>query len=88
MEIKDRINGYFNFSKEEKDTLLVDISQLYIDVLREKFNNQLKLKELLSIDIQIFEETEQFEAAQALTDILNHLIKIEKEYKEKNGLQL
>ena len=42
MEIKDRINGYFNFSKEEKDTLLVDISQLYIDVLREKFNNQLK----------------------------------------------
>lgn len=70
MEIKERIRNYFKMTEEEKDSILVEIVNIYIDVKENRFKNNVGIVELLQRDIKLFESEEEFETAQALNDIL------------------
>ena len=76
MEIRDRIKNYFKMTDEEKDSILVEIVNIYIDVKENRFHNNVSIIDLLERDIKIFEESEEFETAQALNDILQAYFEI------------
>ena len=89
MELRDRIKNYFKLTPEQKDEILVEIVKIYIRVNEERFDNTVHLIDLIDRDIRIFEDDEQFEAAQALTDIRHSITMLEEEIINniKNGLQ-
>lgn len=60
----------------EKDELLVEIVNTYRDVIFVNFNGNVSIMDLIDRDIEIFLNTEEFEAAQAITDIKNTIIQI------------
>lgn len=76
MEIRDRIKNYFKMTDEEKDLILIEIVNIYIDVKENRFHNNIGIVDLLERDIKIFEESEEFETAQALQDILTAYLDI------------
>lgn len=78
-DIREKIKNYFNLTDEEKDDFLVEIVNHYKNVLLHRYDNSIDIIELLDHDLELFIEADEYEAAQAITDIKNAIIKIKNE---------
>jgi GTPase SAR1 family protein len=87
-ELKDKIGNYFTMSYDEKDELLVEIIRIYVNVKEKIRNSNISIIDLIEDDIKTFEQTEEFEAAQALTDISEAYYRIIKEMRDDELLQV
>lgn len=83
MGIKERIKNYFKMTEEEKDEVLTEIIEIYINVHKNRFGGNITVVDLMERDIKVFEDDEEFEAAQALKDILTAYYRILKEMKDE-----
>jgi hypothetical protein len=84
MELRNKIQRYFNLTPEEKDEVLVEIIEHYRNEANLAFNGQYNIKHLIDWDLVLFMEQEEFELVQALTDIKQTINEIEEEL--RNGL--
>lgn len=87
-ELKNKIGSYFTMTVDEKDELLSEIIHIYVDVKTAIRNSNISIIDLIEDDIKTFEETEEFEAAQALTDICEAYYRIIKEMRDDELLQV
>ena len=69
MELRERIERYFKMTDEEKSEVLVDIIKIYQEQNFIRHQNQMKIQDLIDIDIDIYTNEDEFELVQALTDI-------------------
>lgn len=74
--VREQIKNYFKLSEEEKDELLVKIVESYVDVINRNKNSDINIMDFIEHDLEIFVNSDEFEAAQAITDIKNAIIKI------------
>ena len=86
MELRERIERYFKMTDKEKNDVLVDIIKIYQEQNHYRHNNQMRIQDLIDIDIDIYTNEEEFELVQALTDINNAIKDIDTEL--RNGMQL
>lgn len=84
MELRQKIERYFNLTEDEKHDVLVSIIDVYRELNQLRHNGAALIKDLIDIDIEIYMEQEEFELVQALTDIRNYINEIEQEI--RNGL--
>lgn len=77
LEIKEKILQYFKMSEEDKELILLDIIEMYRNILLDKPG--IGLLQAIDYDIDYFMREEHFEIVQALTDIKQIILKIEEE---------
>jgi len=82
MALRQRIQDYFKLTDEQKSEILIEIIKIYQKENYLRYQNTMKIKDLIDIDIEVYEEEEEFELVQALTDIKNAIIETEKEFKD------
>jgi hypothetical protein len=84
MELRERIERYFKMTDEEKSEVLVDIIKIYQEQNFIRHQNQMKIQDLIDIDIDIYTNEDEFELVQALTDINNAIKEVNNEI--NNGM--
>ena len=85
MELKDKIKKYFKLTDEQKDEVLVEIINVYRDMVIEH-KGMFNTKMLIDMDIKLYTQQEEFELVQALTDIRTAINEIENEIRKTNEL--
>lgn len=88
MEIKDKIKDYFKMTEEEKEDILLEIIDVYIQVYRSNKHLPFTIVDLIERDIKIFENDEEFETAQALQDLLLTYHRVERELRDEELLKI
>jgi hypothetical protein len=81
MELKQKLNNYFKLSDEEKYDVCAEIIKIYKE--ENQFDGLNELKFIIAVDILSYEQQEEFELVQALTDIEKTIKEVEEEL--KNG---
>lgn len=85
MELKDKIKQYFKLTDEQKDEVLVEIINVYRDMVVEH-KGMFNTKMLIDMDIKLYTQQEEFELVQALTDIRTAINQLEEEIRKTNEL--
>lgn len=79
MELRKKVDRYFKLTDEEKNEVLIEIIHIYRQQNALRHQNQMRIQDLIDVDIDIYTEEEEFELVQALTDIKNAIIEISNE---------